>query len=247
MTEARYELQRLQDKIYYRAMTELKRELSQMIIPALIESQSLPGFFANEMFSSLTMDDFLESMDGIYQTLRGYYLDPQVIEQAIAELLKWVGITAFNDLVMRRHFNSWRRAMQIQYNITRLEEWCEGRGMKQVMSQLEHLVQAIKLLLLEKGSEKDAQKIFDICWFLKPVQIQKLIQDYHMAEHEQPMGQDLLRAVASRVTTQADVLLEYSDECDYDQPEPYQVNMNPYIPDYLNTQRVQKLMAISQM
>lgn len=40
--------------------------------------------------------------------------------------------------------------MQIQYNITRIEEWCKSHDMPEGTLQLEHLMQAIKLLQLKK-------------------------------------------------------------------------------------------------
>ena len=41
-------------------------------------------------------------------------------------------------------------AMQIQYNITRIEEWCKSHGMPEGTLQLEHLMQSTKLLQLKK-------------------------------------------------------------------------------------------------
>jgi myosin heavy subunit len=41
--------------------------------------------------------------------------------------------------------------MQIQYNITRIEEWCKSHDMPEGTLQLEHLMQAIKLLQLKKA------------------------------------------------------------------------------------------------
>ena len=42
--------------------------------------------------------------------------------------------------------------MQIQYNITRIEEWCKSHEMPEGLLQLEHLMQATKLLQLKKVS-----------------------------------------------------------------------------------------------
>ena len=40
--------------------------------------------------------------------------------------------------------------MQIQYNITRIEEWCKSHDMQEGTLQLESLMQATKLLQLKK-------------------------------------------------------------------------------------------------
>ncbi|GAA5931691.1 hypothetical protein JCM10213_005830 [Rhodosporidiobolus nylandii] len=60
-------------------------------------------------------------------------------------------------------------------NITRLEEWCKAHDMPEGTLQLEHLMQATKLLQLKKASLADIEIIFDVCWMLTPTQIQKLV------------------------------------------------------------------------
>ena len=51
--------------------------------------------------------------------------------------------------------------MQIQYNITRIEEWCKSHEMpEESLLQLEHLEQATKLLQLKK-----VNIFFFACWF----------------------------------------------------------------------------------
>lgn len=93
--------------------------------------------------------------------------------------------------------------MQIQYNITRIEEWCQSKDMPEGTLQLEHLMQATKLLQLKKVHTRpplhcprqlnthlkqahlsDIEIIFDVCWMLTPTQIQKLISHYYVADYE---------------------------------------------------------------
>lgn len=63
----------------------------------------------------------------------------------------------------------------LRSNITRLEEWCKAHDMPEGTLQLEHLMQATKLLQLKKASLPDIEIIFDVCWMLTPTQIQKLV------------------------------------------------------------------------
>ena len=125
----------------------------------------------------------------------------------MTELLRLVGVTAFNDLLMRRNFLSWKRGLQINYNITRIEEWCKSHDMPEGTLQLEHLMQATKLLQLKKATLNDIEIIQDICWMLSPNQIQKLLNQYLVADYEQPINGEIMKAVASRVTEKSDVLL----------------------------------------
>jgi myosin-5 len=150
----KHDLDSLEYNIYHTWMLETKRRLGKMVIPALIESQSLPGFITSDgsgrMFSRMlggiggqaqptaTMDDILNLLNKIWKCLKGYYVEDSVMQQVVTELLKLIGQVAFNDLIMRRNFCSWKRgglrvlmalevlanrrsAMQIQYNITRIE------------------------------------------------------------------------------------------------------------------------------
>ncbi len=100
--------------------------------------------------------------------MKAYYLEDTIIVHTVCtELLRLVGVTAFNDLLMRRNFLSWKRGLQINYNITRIEEWCKSHDMPEGTLQLEHLMQATKLLQLKKATLNDIEIIQDICWMLR--------------------------------------------------------------------------------
>jgi len=172
----KHDLESLEFNIYHTWMKVLKKKLQKMIIPAIIESQSLPGFvtndgnrFLNKLLQTnsqplFSMDDLLSLLNKVYKAMKTYYMEESVVNQAITELLKLVGVTAFNDLLLRRNFLSWKRGLQINYNITRIEEWCKSNDMPEGILQLEHLMQATKLLQLKKATLSDIEIIQDICW-----------------------------------------------------------------------------------
>lgn len=117
----KFELQCLEDNIFHALMKEIKRKYSKMVVPAVIESQSLPGFITNDsgrFFNKLllgatgpafTMDDLLGFLNKIYRTMNCYFIERSIINQVLTELLKMTGIMAFNDLLMRKSFSSWKR------------------------------------------------------------------------------------------------------------------------------------------
>lgn len=158
----KFELQCLEDNIFHSLVKELKKRIKKMIVPAVIESQSLPGFitadtgrFFNKLLSgssqpAYSTDDLLNYLNKVWRALKCYYVDPSILHQVLIELLRMIGVTAFNDLLMRKNFSSWKRAMQIQYNVTRLEEWCKGHDVPEGALQLEYLMQTTKLLQLKK-------------------------------------------------------------------------------------------------
>ncbi|GAA6021324.1 hypothetical protein JCM10207_002697 [Rhodosporidiobolus poonsookiae] len=263
VTIVKHDLDSLEYNIYHTWMQETKKRLHKMVIPALIESQSLPGFVTSDsggrLFNRLvggnqppafSMDDILNLLNKVWKSLKSYYVEHSVVQQAITELLKLIGVSSFNDLLMRRNFSSWKRAMQIQYNITRLEEWCKAHDMPEGTLQLEHLMQATKLLQLKKASLADIEIIFDVCWMLTPTQIQKLVANYYVADYENPISPDILRAVNARVVAgdKNDHLLlppEVEEAGPYETPLPREVTgIETYIPAFLHLPHVRQLVQL---
>lgn len=257
----KHDLESLEFNIYHTWMKVLKKKLQKMIVPAIIESQSLPGFVTNESSRFLgkllqsnntpafSMDNLLSLLNNVYRAMKAYYLEDSIITQTVTELLRLVGVTAFNDLLMRRNFLSWKRGLQINYNITRIEEWCKSHDMPEGTLQLEHLMQATKLLQLKKATLNDIEIIQDICWMLSPNQIQKLLNQYLVADYEQPINGEIMKAVASRVTEKSDVLLltavDMEDSGPYEIAEPRVITaLETYTPSWLQTPRLKRLAEI---
>ncbi|KAK0392167.1 hypothetical protein NLU13_1665 [Sarocladium strictum] len=257
----KHDLESLEFNIYHTWMKVLKKKLQKMIIPAIIESQSLPGFITNESNRFLgkllqsnsapaySMDNLLSLLNSVFRAMKAYYLEDSIITQTVTELLRLVGVTAFNDLLMRRNFLSWKRGLQINYNITRIEEWCKSHDMPEGTLQLEHLMQATKLLQLKKATLNDIEIIQDICWMLSPNQIQKLLNQYLVADYEQPINGEIMKAVASRVTEKSDVLLlqavDMDDSGPYEIAEPRSITaLETYTPSWLQTPRLKRLAEI---
>ncbi|EMR61483.1 hypothetical protein MGN70_002432 [Eutypa lata] len=257
----KHDLESLEFNIYHTWMKILKKRLHKMVIPAIIESQSLPGFVTNESNRFLgkllqtnsapaySMDNLLSLLNSVFRAMKAYYLEDTIITQTVTELLRLVGVTAFNDLLMRRNFLSWKRGLQINYNITRIEEWCKSHDLPEGTLQLEHLMQATKLLQLKKATLNDIEIIQDICWMLSPNQIQKLLNQYLVADYEQPINGEIMKAVASRVTEKSDVLLlqavDMDDSGPYEIAEPRVITaLETYTPSWLQTPRLKRLAEI---
>ncbi|CAO1627074.1 unnamed protein product [Jaminaea pallidilutea] len=261
---AKHDLESLEYNIYHTLIDNTKRRLHKMVVPAVIESQSLPGFVEassgrlfNRLISSTTnnapafnMEQVLSVLNVVWKALKTYYLEAAVVHQVITELMRLINSTAFNDLVLRRSFCSWKRAMQIQYNITRLEEWCKAKGIPEAMLQLEHLSQSVKLLQLKKSTLGDIDIIYDVSWVLTPSQIHKLISQYHTAEYEQPISPEILKAAAARVTPndRNDHLLlppEVDEAGPYELPMPREVTgIETYIPAFIQAPSLRRLAGL---
>jgi myosin-5 len=128
METIKFEMQCLEDNIFHAWMKEIKKHLSKMVVPAVVEGQSLPGFitsdsgrFFNKILigssqPSYSMDDLLNFLNKIWRTMKCYYIEQTVATQALTELLKLIGVSAFNDLLMRKNFCSWKRGNCLLFN-----------------------------------------------------------------------------------------------------------------------------------
>ena len=261
---AKRDLESLEFNIYHAWMKELKKTLDKMVVPALVLSQSLPGFitqenarFLSKMFNSNTstasMDDLLSLFNKVYKAMNGYCLSQEFIKQPIMELLRLVGVKSFNDLLMRRNFASWKRGLQINYNITRIEEWCKAHDVAEGVIRLEHIMESVKLLQLKKSTLDDIDIIYDICWTLTPLQIQKLISQYLVADYEPPISTEILNMVAAKVKTESpsslmleQIPIDDSGPFELVDPRPLE-RLESYVPGWLQVPNIKRLAELTAL
>ncbi|KDN40852.1 hypothetical protein RSAG8_07870, partial [Rhizoctonia solani AG-8 WAC10335] len=253
------DLDSLEYNIYHWWMVETKKHLSKMIIPAIIENQA-PGFIISKGAGRLlnqntppayNMDDVLNLLNKVLKSLKCFFMEESVVEQVVTELLKLVSVTSFNDLLMRRNFCSWERAMHIQYNIMRIEEWCKSHAMPEGALHLEHMMQVTKLLQLMKATPADVDMIYDVCWILTPSQIQRICANYFVADYESSISPEIMKLLAQRVqpNDRTDHLMltpENEDVAPYEPPLPREVaSLDKYVPGDLNIPHIRRLAAIT--
>ncbi|KAL3234508.1 Myosin-2 [Nakaseomyces bracarensis] len=213
VTELKEDFESLSYNIYNIWLKKLQRELQKKAVNAVVLSEALPGFSAgqsggllNKIFSSgeeYTMDDILTFFNSIYWSMKSFQIETEVFHKVVTTLLNYVDAICFNDLIMKRNFLSWKRGLQLNYNVTRLEEWCKTHGVPDGTDCLQHLIQTSKLLQVRKYSIEDIDILRGICSSLTPAQLQKLITQYQVADYESPIPQEILKYVADIVKTEA--------------------------------------------
>ena len=249
--------------IYNMWMKKMEKDLEKKAVSAVVLSQSLPGYMAPEsspflakVFSPANqykMDDILSFFNSVYWSMKSYFIEHEVMNEVIIELLRFIDALCFNDLIMRRNFLSWKRGLQLNYNVTRLEEWCKGHEIQEASGYLCHLFQAAKLLQIKKNTQDDIEIIYEICYALKPIQIQKLISQYYVADYETPIAPDVLQAVADRVKssdTSNDELFELVSTDGYFNDPFRTVNLRPfsrveaYVPAWLTLPVIRRIVEL---
>ena len=132
--------------------------------------------------------------------------------------------------------------MQIQYNASRVIEWCNGINLSEGGLHLERLMQAAKCLQLSKAKPSNIEifidDLFDVCNLLTPTQVKKLMSIYTASEYDNPIAPEVLAAVASKsaASEKNDALfLEQTGDHDmtwFERPEPRRIGViDKYMPE----------------
>lgn len=208
-------------EIFYNWLKELKKKLTPMIIPGIIEHQGLPAFMDDSSTSTtsflsrwistssssggsaassmvVSTDKLINWMSKLNEIMNSFYLHDSIRRQIITILIKHIGVSCFNNLIMRKNFCTWKRGMQIQYNVTRFEEWCTKNNVGEAALHLEPLMQCAKLLQLNKTVAEDVDLMFDVCFLLSPQQIKKMLSVYYTTEYENQIPSEIFHAVDSK-------------------------------------------------
>ncbi|KAJ1830791.1 Myosin type-2 heavy chain 1 [Coemansia sp. RSA 2711] len=212
MNDGMQYLESLLSDIYFGWIKDMQKHFVKLIIPGVVESEALPGFtasdsgFFNRLMgtgpreSTVKIENVLSFFNHIWRTMEFYYVDLAIMRQIMSELLCIIGVTAFNNIIMRRNFCSWKRGMQIQYNLTRIEEWCKTHNVADSTRNLDRLLQLVKLLQLQKSTEQDIDIMFEVCDLLNPAQIKKLLSIYAVSDYENPIIGPVMNEVTRRAS-----------------------------------------------
>jgi myosin-5 len=223
-------------EIYFTWLKELKKELNVMIVPAVIESQSLKEYITRNdglwnritrgnTSPQYTIDQLLNYLNKISKLLKVYYVEESIASQILADLVKLIGINSFNHLIMRKNFCSWKRGVQIQYNVNQIEVWCDTHQVQEGFVHMEYLVQAAKLLQLGKISLQEVDNAAEICYLLNATQIKKLLSIYQPLEYENPIPTEVIQSITNEnVKNQTDNLLLNIEDNEFNNPAPKVIN-----------------------
>lgn len=264
IVDAKEDFESLSYNIYNIWMKKIMAILEKQVISAVVMGQSLPGFMSQDSSPLITkmfqkepkykMDDVLTFFNNVYWAMKSYHIEKDVINTVFGELLKFVSAYCFNDLIMRRNFLSWKRGLQLNYNVMRLDEWCNGHGIANASEHLSQLLQVSKLLQLRKNTPEDVDCIYEICYSLKPIQIQKLFSLYHVADYEVPISPIISQGLADRVrqSGQTDYLEPVNKDTLFEDPfrhiplRPFN-KIEAYVPARLNLPTIRRIIELSTM
>uniref|UniRef100_H3CZ56 Methyl-CpG binding domain protein 3b n=1 Tax=Tetraodon nigroviridis TaxID=99883 RepID=H3CZ56_TETNG len=183
---------------YQQLLSITEQRLHSIIVPALLESENIPGLSASTVKlvtsrkrsgsdprpaggEAATMASVLRELGALHAALTRQALPPAQMQQAFHQLTHLIAASAVNSLLLRKDMCCWSRGIQIRfYNVSLLEEWLRSRGVLSggAVAALEPLIQAVQLLQTGKKTEADAQALVQTCTALSGQQIVRILTLY---------------------------------------------------------------------
>ncbi|XP_051740847.1 unconventional myosin-Vc [Ctenopharyngodon idella] len=199
LSEHRQILSDLAINIYHQFISVMEDTLYPMIIPGMLEHESLQGISSmkptgfrkrsNSVFEDggdlsgaepFSVTSILQQLGTFHTSMAQQGMEPQLQGQVIRQLFYLIGSTSVNSILLRKDLCSCRKGMQIRCNISYLEEWLREKGLQSsfAMETLGPLSQVAWLLQVNKTTDEDAAEIKQRCSELSSVQIVKILNSY---------------------------------------------------------------------
>ncbi|XP_003391776.2 PREDICTED: unconventional myosin-Vb-like [Amphimedon queenslandica] len=176
--------------IYYLIINHLERTLEPLIVPGLLEHESIlcltsarPVGWGRTLLGIVkpvivTVSDIERFLNDLLNQLEFCLVDTYLIEQMFKQIFYFINGVMLNYLLFRKDLCHWTSGMQIRYNLNVLEEWLREHKLTCVVDTLQPIVQASKLLQMKKETQDDARCISEFCANLNTQQIQKILRMY---------------------------------------------------------------------
>eukprot|EP00794_Sanderia_malayensis_P004645 gene4645-5253_t len=222
LTEYRQVLTDVAVHIYQELLKTIQEKISPLIVPGLLEYESIPGVLSSKPFGRgaksrgksitretediITVKDITNKLSAILAVLNAHCVDMVVIKQIFTQINYYICATMLNNLLLRKDMCHWSRGMQIRFNLTQLEEWCRTNQLDsvEITKHLDPIKEATQLLQVNKKSLDDVDSILSVCSTLNPLQVQKILTMYTPAnEYEPRVPSKVIRAVVAKATKQS--------------------------------------------
>ncbi|XP_036399627.1 unconventional myosin-Vc isoform X2 [Megalops cyprinoides] len=200
-------------RIYQQFVTVMEKTLIPMIVPGMLEHESLQGISSMKPTGlrkrstsflddaeTYTISSILQQLSSFHSTMSQHGTDPELIKQAVKQQFFLVGAATLNNILLRKDMCSCRKGMQIRCNISYLEEWLKDKNMQHsnAIDTMEPLSQAAWLLQVNKSTDEDAKEIAEKCTELSTVQIVKILNSYTpIDDFEKRVAPSFVRKVQS--------------------------------------------------
>ncbi len=198
--------------IYHTVVKHIEHTVMPLIVPAVLEFESIQGMFASTPMRSrsrptqpdTTMTTLIHVLNDVREALQRLYVEPKLLRQVFVQIFYLINANCVNQVLLRKDLCHWSKGMQIRCNLTTLEEWAHKSGLDDAKEQLVEAIQLTQLLQVNKTRIEDVEKILSTCDRLNAMQIQKVLTMYTPGDGEERVPAVVIRAVIERANRNND-------------------------------------------
>lgn len=199
LTEYIKYLNELMVYMYFKIIKIFEDRILSLTVAAILEHQELSGMSLRQKRDENSDPDsgppsptereihtLFKELSNMQAIFRLHRLDEHFIYQFFKQIFYFIGMTALNNLMMRKDLCTNERAIEIIYNVSLFEQFLrENKIMNwdEVKSQMDPILQATKLLISTK-TEKQIPAIVFTTQSLSIPQIIKIINMYTPSDEE---------------------------------------------------------------
>lgn len=125
--------------------------------------------------SKYKMYDVVRLVNNLYVALNKNRYEKPIVDSIIKDLLKFMDIICFNDIMMRSKYLNVEKSTLIKSNITLLLDWCANQQIPDAPGFVMHLLTLCQILQLKKHGLSDVDQITSVCTCLTPSQIKRIV------------------------------------------------------------------------
>jgi hypothetical protein len=180
------------------------------IFGLMTPSQSSGGGLFSSIWSSTPveekpdLDTVLSRTQEIVNAMLSSGLSPALTTRIIECLFQHVSIGCFNQIMLRKSYATWKRGIQIQYNLTRLEEFLGSMSIPTAtaFSFFDPVMQVSNLLQMAKALE-DLESIKESCSALSLLQIRRVLTSYQPDKYDDgPVNPEILQMLDQEIESE---------------------------------------------
>lgn len=224
LLQMRTDAARTVEELYRFWLAELCKWFGRIGPVAILDHQGLSGYSESQMnymqkssriineyllgrrgsTANMTIEVLIDGLEELCQAMISAELQTEIAQQLLNSTLNHIFNSAFNELLIRKSFATWRRGIQVQFNLSQLEDWASRLRLLKSWIQgppipsSDPLLQAVKLLQLAKSARaEDVNVIQEACPSLNLNQIRKVLSIYVPDEFDDgPVCSQLLRSLS---------------------------------------------------
>lgn len=120
------------------------------------------------------MFDLVRIFSNVQHAMKVCIVDKKILDAVVTDMLHFVDLLVFNDLISRDNFLTYQMGVEIKYNLSLLIDWCHQNQIPDSPDALIHMLTLCQILLLNRQGLADSRTIASTCDCVSAAQVERI-------------------------------------------------------------------------